>query len=83
MDFIDHFNGRFFVGVSAFVRVQLRDGAFHEDCGYGTSEGNEFMHFGLLQILLNGSKLYFSGLIWTRPKLFERVQNNLARPKLF
>ena len=43
MDFIDHFNGRFFVGVSAFVRVQLRDGAFHEDCGYGTSEGNEFM----------------------------------------
>ena len=39
MDFIDHFNGRFFVGVSAFVRVQLRDGAFHEDCGYGTSEG--------------------------------------------
>ena len=43
VDFIDHFNGRFFVGVSAFVRVQLRDGAFHEDCGYGTSEGNEFM----------------------------------------
>jgi len=39
VDFIDHFNGRFFVGVSAFVRVQLRDGAFHEDCGYGTSEG--------------------------------------------
>ena len=39
MDFIDHFNGRFFVGVSAFVRVQLRDGAFHEDVGYGTSEG--------------------------------------------
>jgi len=39
VDFIDHFNGRFFVGVSAFVRVQLRDGAFHEDVGYGTSEG--------------------------------------------
>jgi hypothetical protein len=28
--------------VSAFVRVQLRDGAFHEDCGYGTSEGIVF-----------------------------------------
>jgi recombination DNA repair RAD52 pathway protein len=42
VDFIDHFNGRFFVGVSAFVRVQLRDGAFHEDCGYGTSEGVVF-----------------------------------------
>lgn len=39
VDFIDHSNGRFYVGVSAFVRVQLRDGAFHEDIGYGTSEG--------------------------------------------
>ena len=39
VDFIDHSNGRYFVGVSAFVRVQLRDGAFHEDIGYGTSEG--------------------------------------------
>ena len=25
--------------MSAFVRVQLKDGAFHEDIGYGTSEG--------------------------------------------
>jgi DNA recombination protein Rad52 len=39
IDFIDHFNGKYFVGVSAFVRVQLRDGAFHEDVGYGVSEG--------------------------------------------
>ena len=31
--------GRFYVGVSAFVRVQLKDGVFHEDIGYGTSEG--------------------------------------------
>merc|ERR1712042_195970 len=29
----------FYVGVSAFVRVQLKDGVFHEDIGYGTSEG--------------------------------------------
>ena len=35
IDFIDFFNGKFFVGVSAFVRVQLRDGCFHEDVGYG------------------------------------------------
>ena len=27
------------MGVSAIVRVQLRDGAFHEDVGYGVSEG--------------------------------------------
>ena len=35
IDFIDFCNGKFFVGVSATVRVQLRDGAFHEDIGYG------------------------------------------------
>ena len=39
VDFIDHYNGKFYVGVSAFVRVQLRDGSFHEDIGYGVSEG--------------------------------------------
>jgi hypothetical protein len=27
--------GRFYVGVSATVKVQLKDGAFHEDIGYG------------------------------------------------
>ena len=31
--------GKFYVGVSAFVRVQLKDGVFHEDVGYGVSEG--------------------------------------------
>jgi len=39
IDFVDHNQGRFYVGVSAFVRVQLKDGVFHEDIGYGTSEG--------------------------------------------
>nr|ACO11517.1 DNA repair protein RAD52 homolog [Caligus rogercresseyi] len=39
IDFVDHVNGRFYVGVSAFVRVQLKDGSFHEDVGYGVSEG--------------------------------------------
>lgn len=39
IDFVDHNNGRFYVGVCAFVRVQLRDGCFHEDIGYGVSEG--------------------------------------------
>jgi len=29
------FQGRFYVGVSALVRVQLKDGSFHEDMGYG------------------------------------------------
>ena len=42
IDFIDFFNGKFFVGVSAFVRVQLRDGCFHEDVGYGMNFLNLF-----------------------------------------
>ncbi|XP_029379245.1 DNA repair protein RAD52 homolog isoform X4 [Echeneis naucrates] len=39
VDFVDHINGKFYVGVSAFVKVQLKDGSFHEDVGYGVSEG--------------------------------------------
>eukprot|EP00092_Neocalanus_flemingeri_P032306 GFUD01035124.1.p1 GENE.GFUD01035124.1~~GFUD01035124.1.p1 ORF type:complete len:400 (+),score=131.35 GFUD01035124.1:43-1242(+) len=39
IDFVDHNQGKFYVGVSAFVRVQLKDGVFHEDIGYGVSEG--------------------------------------------
>ncbi|CDS03003.1 hypothetical protein LRAMOSA00405 [Lichtheimia ramosa] len=31
--------GRYSVGVSAIVRVILKEGNFHEDCGYGYSEG--------------------------------------------
>ena len=34
-----HSQGKFFVGVSAIVKVQLKDGVFHEDIGYGVSEG--------------------------------------------
>ncbi|KAJ8660981.1 hypothetical protein O0I10_003203 [Lichtheimia ornata] len=32
-------HGRYQVGVSAIVRVTLKEGNFHEDCGYGFSEG--------------------------------------------
>ena len=39
IDFVDHSQGKFYVGVSAFVKVQLKDGIFHEDIGYGVSEG--------------------------------------------
>ncbi|XP_039766645.1 DNA repair protein RAD52 homolog isoform X3 [Ornithorhynchus anatinus] len=38
-DFVDLNNGRFSVGVCAFVKVQLKDGSYHEDVGYGVSEG--------------------------------------------
>ena len=39
VDFCDFNAGRFYVGVSAIIRVTLRDGSFHEDQGYGVSEG--------------------------------------------
>ncbi|XP_063164496.1 DNA repair protein RAD52 homolog isoform X2 [Candoia aspera] len=39
VDFVDLSNGKFCVGVCAFVKVQLKDGAYHEDVGYGVSEG--------------------------------------------
>ncbi|XP_053518543.1 DNA repair protein RAD52 homolog isoform X5 [Artibeus jamaicensis] len=39
VDFVDSNNGKFYVGVCAFVRVQLKDGSYHEDVGYGVSEG--------------------------------------------
>ncbi|XP_059190426.1 DNA repair protein RAD52 homolog isoform X2 [Centropristis striata] len=39
VDFVDMNNGKFYVGVSAFIKVQLKDGSFHEDVGYGVSEG--------------------------------------------
>ena len=31
--------GEILRGVTSFVRVQLKDGAYHEDVGYGVSEG--------------------------------------------
>ncbi|XP_062891357.1 DNA repair protein RAD52 homolog [Mobula hypostoma] len=39
VDFVDLINGKFNVGVSAFVKVQLKDGCFHEEFGYGVIEG--------------------------------------------
>ncbi|KAK7896186.1 hypothetical protein WMY93_021511 [Mugilogobius chulae] len=39
VDFVDIINGKFYVGVSAFIKVTLKDGSFHEDVGYGVSEG--------------------------------------------
>ncbi len=39
IDFIDQVNDKYYIGISAFIRVQLKDGAYHEDVGYGVSEG--------------------------------------------
>ncbi|KAM8971850.1 DNA repair protein RAD52 homolog [Pelodytes ibericus] len=39
VDFVDLSNGKFYVGVCAFVKIQLKDGSYHEDVGYGVSEG--------------------------------------------
>ncbi|KAL0477108.1 DNA repair and recombination protein RAD52 [Acrasis kona] len=34
--------GKFNVGVSATVRIMLKDGCFHEDLGYGTAENQKY-----------------------------------------
>ncbi|EDV22323.1 uncharacterized protein TRIADDRAFT_28563, partial [Trichoplax adhaerens] len=39
IDFVDQIGAKFYVGICAFVRVQLKDGSFHEDVGYGVAEG--------------------------------------------
>ncbi|KAM7446802.1 DNA repair protein rad52 [Porites harrisoni] len=39
IDFVDQVANKYYVGVSAFVKVQLKDGVYHEDIGYGVSEG--------------------------------------------
>ncbi|CAM9454102.1 unnamed protein product [Lampetra planeri] len=39
IDFVDFVDGKYYVGVSSFVKVELKDGAYHEDVGYGVSEG--------------------------------------------
>ncbi|XP_006813460.1 uncharacterized protein LOC100372865 [Saccoglossus kowalevskii] len=41
IDFVDQMNSKYYVGVSAIVKVQLKDGVFHEDVGYGVSEGQK------------------------------------------
>ncbi|KAI9197506.1 uncharacterized protein BJ171DRAFT_221778 [Polychytrium aggregatum] len=38
VDFMDMVDGRISVGVSAVVRVTLRDGTFHEDVGFGSTD---------------------------------------------
>ncbi|KAH3666442.1 hypothetical protein WICMUC_005710 [Wickerhamomyces mucosus] len=38
VDFLDEKNGRFNVGITAIVRVILKDGSYHEDIGYGSIE---------------------------------------------
>ena len=38
-DFETWNNGRWPVGVTAVVRVQLKDGTYHDDVGYGAAEG--------------------------------------------
>ena len=42
IDFVDHKEDKYFIGISAMVKVQLKDGAFHEDVGYGSSEGMKY-----------------------------------------
>jgi DNA repair and recombination protein RAD52 len=48
-DFADYFEEtkRYCIGVTAIVRVTLRDGVYHEDIGYGTIENTKNKGAGL------------------------------------
>lgn len=39
VDYVDSNEGVFSVGISSVVRVELKDGTYHQEIGYGTSEG--------------------------------------------
>jgi DNA repair and recombination protein RAD52 len=38
VDFVDVQDGKYSIGISSVVRVTLKDGSYHEDCGYGSIE---------------------------------------------
>lgn len=38
-DYVENQNGLYSAGVAAFVKVELRCGAYHQEIGYGISEG--------------------------------------------
>lgn len=55
-DFVDFSeeSRRYTVGVSAIVRVTLRDGVFHEDVGYGMLENSKSKGAALDKVRLHG-----------------------------
>ena len=57
---MDHYNGRYYVGVSSKVRVQLKDGVYHEDIGYGISEGMKSKALSLEKARKVGIFLFFT-----------------------
>lgn len=62
-DFTDYFEEtkRYCIGVTAIVRVTLRDGVFHEDIGYGMLENTKSKGAGLDKVRFhNLSKLKMS-----------------------
>ncbi|XP_014212489.1 DNA repair and recombination protein RAD52 [Copidosoma floridanum] len=40
LDFVDYINGRYHTGCATILRVQLKNGEFHEAVGYHSSEGS-------------------------------------------
>ncbi|XP_064447808.1 ATP-dependent zinc metalloprotease YME1L1-like isoform X2 [Mirounga angustirostris] len=81
VDFVDLNNGKFYVGVCAFVRVHLKDGSYHEDVGYGVSEGLKSKALSLekarKEAVTDGLKRALSALI--RPGRFD-MQVTVPRP---
>lgn len=61
-DFVDRSeSGRYNVGVTAVVRVTLREGVYHEDIGYGTADNSPSKGQALdkVSLILNAVRLCF------------------------
>ena len=61
-DFVDRSeSGRYNVGVTAVVRVTLREGVYHEDIGYGTADNSPSKGQALdkVSLVLNAVRLCF------------------------
>lgn len=63
IDFIEE-SKKFNVGVTAIVRVTLRDGVFHEDIGYGILENSKSKGAALdkVSLLFSPTQLYLTSL---------------------
>lgn len=47
IDYIDEINGRYNIGVSALIKVILRDGTQREDIGFGSAENQKMKNLAL------------------------------------
>lgn len=68
VDFMDEKNGKFDLGVTAIVRVTLRDGTYHEDTGYGHMENAKQKGPALEKVRFNRPRLTTANILLYQAK---------------